>query len=78
MLTLNVNGKRGAYELNLPTTLNEITKEYIDSVTNNIIVDANYTLIGVVYRERLSTLIIAANRKNKKSDIPVIPIFTSS
>lgn len=78
MLTLNVNGKQGAFTLNLPTTLSDITKEYITNVTSHIEVDANYTIIGVVFREKLSTLILA-NRGNKKnSDIAAIPIFVKA
>ena len=64
MLTLDVNSNRGVFKLNLPTSLNEIDKSYIMEVTNHVKVDSNYTLIGVVFREKLSTLILAA-RKNK-------------
>ena len=75
MLTLDVNSNRGVFKLNLPTSLNEIDESYITEVTSHIKVDANYTLIGLVYREKLSTLVLAATRNKKKSDIAVIPIF---
>ena len=75
MLTLKTNNVRGIYELNLPTSLNEIDESYIIEVTSHIKVDANYTLVGLVYREKLSTLVLAATRNKKKSDIAVIPIF---
>lgn len=78
MLTFDVNGKNGVYKLNLPTSLNEIDESYIAEVTDHVKVDANYTLIGVVFRERLSTLILAARKNKKNSDIGVIPIFVKA
>ena len=78
MLTLKTNNVRGVHELNLPTSLNEIDESYIAEVTSHVKVDANYTLIGLVYREKLSTLVLAATRNKKKSDIAVIPIFVKA
>lgn len=78
MLTLNVNGKNGSFTLNLPTKLEEITKEYITSVTSHIEPDANYTVVGLVFREKLSTLALAARKNKKNSDIAVIPVFVKS
>lgn len=78
MLTLEVNSKQGVFQLNLPTSLNEIDESYIMEVTNHVKVDANYTLIGVVFREKLSTLVLAARKSKKNSDIPVIPIFVKA
>ena len=78
MLTLKTNNVRGIYELNLPTSLNEIDESYIAEVTSHVKVDANYTLVGLVYREKLSTLVLAATRNKKKSDIAVIPIFVKA
>ena len=78
MLTLKTSNARGVHELNLPTSLNEINESYITEVTSHIKVDANYTLIGLVYREKLSTLVLAATRNKKTSDIAVIPIFVKA
>ena len=78
MLTLEVNSKQGVFQLNLPTSLNEIDESYIMEVTNHVKVDANYTLIGVVFREKLSTLVLASRKSKKNSDIPVIPIFVKA
>ena len=78
MLTLNVNSNRGVFKLSLPTSLNEIDKSYIMEVTDHVKVDANYTLIGVVFREKLSTLMLATRKNKKNSDIPVIPIFVKA
>ena len=78
MLTLDVNGTNGVFKLNLPTSLNEIEESYIKEVTKHVKVDANYTLIGVVYREKLSTLVLAAKKSKKTSDIGVIPVFVKA
>ena len=78
MLKLDVNSKSGVYKLNLPTSLNEIEESYIKEVTNHVVVDANYTLIGVVFREKLSTIILAARKNKKNSDIAVIPVFVKA
>lgn len=78
MLTINVSGNLGDYDLNLPTSLNEITEEYIQNVTKHVKVEANYSLIGIVYRERLSTLVLAATKNKKNSNVAVIPVFVKS
>lgn len=78
MLTFDVNSKHGVYKLSLPTSLNEIDKSYIEKVTNHVKVDANYTLVGIVFREKISTLIIAARKNKKNSDISVVPIFVKA
>lgn len=75
MLTLNVHGNSGEYNLNIPTSINEITEEYLNSVTEHVKVAPNYTLIGTIFREKLSSLILAARSRKKDSSIPVIPIF---
>lgn len=75
MLNIKVNGTKAEYELNLPTSMNEITDEYIDEVTRHINVAPNYTLIGTIFKEKPSTLILAARQRKNKSDIAVIPIF---
>lgn len=78
MLTINVSGNLGNYNLNLPTSLNEITEEYINDVTGHVKVEENYSLIGIVYRERLSTLVLATTKNKKNSNVAVIPVFVKS
>lgn len=75
MLHLKTNGKNGQYDVNIPTSLDEITKEYIDSVVSQIVVAPNYSLIGVVFKEKLSTLLFTNKNKKDIKGIPVIPIF---
>lgn len=75
MLEFETNGKNGHYFLKLPTNLNDFTAEYLNEVTKDIVVAENYSLIGVVYREKLSTIILAARQRKKESNIAVIPIM---
>lgn len=75
MYPITLNGKEGKYSINIPTNLNEITKNYLENITYNVNIAPDYTLIGVVYREKLSTILLASRRKTKETDIPVIPIF---
>lgn len=75
MLTLSLETKERNIILNIPTSIDEITKEYINNVVGNVKISPNYSLIGIVFRDKLSNIMIARNRNNKNTNIPVIPIF---
>ncbi|AXF52145.1 MAG: hypothetical protein [crAssphage sp. isolate ctcc615] len=75
MVHLNVKGKNGEFNVNLPTSIDEITKEYIADVTSAINIAPNYSLIGTIFREKLSTIILSAKRNNKDASVSVIPVF---
>lgn len=78
MLKFETNGKLGRVEMNLPTSIKEITPDYLLSVTDGIKVGDNYSLIGLVYYESLSSVILANNRKQKSVTTAVVPIFVKS
>lgn len=75
MVKFNVNGKAGAASISLPTNLKEITSEYLTGVTSNVKIGDNYSLIGIVYRESLSSVIMAFNQKRKEVTASIVPIF---
>lgn len=75
MLTLELNGKEGKFLANLPTSIKEITEDYLKDVTSKVVVAPNYSLIGIVFKEKLSTIILASRSKKDNKGIPVIPIF---
>lgn len=75
MLKFTTNGKNGVNVLTYPTSLDEITPEYLKEVTNDIVLSENYSLIGVCYREKLSNIILSVRQNKKSTDIPVVPIF---
>lgn len=74
MLEFEVNGKLGNVIITLPTNLEEISKDFLLSVTNDVIVGDNYSLIGICYREKVSTIIMSA-KQNKNLTTSVVPIF---
>lgn len=78
MLKFTSNGKNGSFQLNLPSQLGEITPEYLTDVTKDIKVSDNYSLIGICYREKLSTIIFDSTSKKKNTHINIIPIFIKS
>lgn len=75
MLKLTTNGENGSFQLNLPTSLNEITPEYLKDVTKSIKIAPNYSLIGICYREEFSTILFASSSKKKNITTAVVPIF---
>ena len=78
MLKFEVNGKHGSIIMNLPTKLSEITPEYLNEVTSNVVIADNYSLIGIIYRESLASVILANNRKQKNITTAIVPVFIKS
>ena len=70
-----VKTKMSEVKFNFPTSLDELSKEYLLGVTEGITVAPNYSLIGLVYHEKLSTLFMTCRNKKKNASIGVIPIF---
>ena len=75
MLKFEVNSKRGVILMNLPTKLSEITPEYLNDFISNVVVADNYSLIGILYRESLASVILANNRKQKNITTAIVPVF---
>ena len=73
-----VKTKMSEVKFNFPTNLKELSSEYLKQVTDSITVAPNYSLIGVVYHERLANIILTCNNKKKSASIGVIPIFIKS
>ena len=65
-------------KFNFPTKLEELTSEYLLGVTEGITVAPNYSLIGIVYHEKISTLFMTCRSKKKNASIGIIPIFIKS
>ena len=73
-----VKTKMSEVKFNFPTELKELTSDYLKQVTDSITVAPNYSLIGLVYHERLSNLLITCRNKKKTANIGVIPIFVKT
>lgn len=77
MKTFNVSTKDGNYEVNLPTKLNEITNEYLSYVTKDVSVAPEYSLVGLVYVDKL-TMVLNSNKAKNGITTRVIPIFVKA
>ena len=73
-----VKTKMSEVKFNFPTNLKELSTEYLKQVTDSITVAPNYSLIGLVYHEKLSTLFMTCRSKKKNASIGIIPIFVKS
>lgn len=62
-------------KFNFPTSLKELSSDYLREVTDGITVAPNYSLIGIIYHERLANLIITCKNRKKNASIGVVPIF---
>lgn len=74
MKSLNVTVGEKEYLVNIPTKVEEITKEYVLEVTNLLNIAPNYSLIGIVTIEDFAA---ALNPSKKDLSKPVmgVPIF---
>lgn len=71
---LNVKLESSNTTLHLPTSIKEITNDYLNAVTNNITVAPNYSLVALVYKDKLSNIILAT-KQNKNIATRVVPVF---
>lgn len=77
MLKVTADGKHGAYELSLFTSISEVTPSYLTCVTKDIHVADNYVLVALLCREKLTNAIIAM-KQNKPANTPTIPVFVKA
>lgn len=75
MLKFDVNSAAGPQIVNLPTSLADIKADYLKSVTDEIVVADNYSLIAICYKEKLSSFIMAGRSKKNNISTAVIPLF---
>ena len=75
MKTFSLETENRVYDFKFPTSLSEITAEYLDNVTANVVVADNYTLVGIVYHETLGSVILARKQSKKTITSGVVPIF---
>lgn len=78
MLKFEINGAESDVLLSLPTKLSEITPEYLNEVTANVYVADDYTLIGILYRESLGSVVLANTQKKKNITTSIVPIFVKA
>jgi len=65
------------FKMNLPTSLNEITEDYLLGVTNHIEIAPYHCAVALVYRCKLPEIISTA-RKKKDLSTAVVPLFVKA
>lgn len=70
---LLANGKE--VNFNFPTSIDEITSEYLTDVTSQVHIADHHSLVGIVYHESLGSVIIARKQAKKGLTGAVVPIF---
>lgn len=65
------------FKMNLPTSLNEITEDYLRGVTNHIRIAPYHSIVALVYRCKLPEIISTA-RKKKDLATAIVPLFVSA
>ena len=63
---------------NFPTSLDEITPEYLQAITAKVNVADHYSLVAIVYHESLGSVIIARKQSKKGLTSGVVPIFVKA
>ena len=70
-----VYGKDEDVLFHFPTSLNDITPEYLEEVTRSVNVPEHHTLIGLVHKAPIHTVIFTYKQKKSGVDSQVIPIY---
>lgn len=65
-------------KFNFPTSIKEISEDYLMKLTDCIKVADNYSLIALCYSEKLSKVILAGRANKKDAKIKVTPIFVKA
>lgn len=78
MVQFEVNGKKGNYVFNLPTSIKELDLDYLKDITSNVNIADNYVLVGILHREKLSTLILSYNQRKNQVNTAVVPILVKA
>lgn len=61
-----------------PTSIDEITKDYLLQVTSQVHVANDYTLLAIVYHEKIGSVIITRKQAKKSITGAVVPIVIKS
>lgn len=62
-------------KFHFPTKLSELSNDYLNQVTEGITVAPNYSLIGLVYHERLAPIVLTCRTNKKSANIKIVPVF---
>lgn len=77
MFNFQVKTPNGVYNVNLPTNFSEVSKDYLRYATEHIQVAPEYSLVALIYRERLA-VILNSSKQNKELNTSVVPVFVKA
>lgn len=63
---------------NFPTSISEISEDYLTKISDALHVADNYSLVALCYSEVLSRVIVTCRTGNKNAKIKVTPIFVKA
>lgn len=69
-----IKERTSSFKMILPTSLKEITEEYLLGVTNHIVVAPYHVICAVVYRAKLPEIISSA-KKSRALATAIVPLF---
>lgn len=78
MVKFETNGKLGKATINFPTSINELTGDYLYSLTKHISVADNYSLVALCHKEKLSNFVIAGRGNKGEMSTSVVPLFVKA
>lgn len=65
------------FSLRLPTSLSEITSDYLKAVTDDIVIAPYHAIVATIYRCKLPE-VISVNKKSRAMAISIIPVYVKS
>ena len=77
MQSIKLKSKGKIITLNLPTEFKEVTPKYLLDVTNHVVVSPDYSLVALVYKEKISS-IVNSSKKSGPMNTTVVPIFVKA
>jgi hypothetical protein len=77
MKEFNVTDGKKDFTFRLPTSISEITGNYLKAVTDDIVIAPYYAVIASVYRAKLPE-VISSNKKSKAMAIAIVPLFVKA
>ena len=77
MKEFTVTDGKQDYAFKLPTSINEISGDYLKAVTDHIVIAPYYAIIATVYRAKLPE-VISSNKKSRGMAVSITPLFVKA
>lgn len=77
MKTYHVEGRRGTYNISIPTSAKEITPEYLLNVTADITPAPHWSVVALISKAPLNQL-LTSMRKKSNTELKTVPVFVKT